>query len=111
MTAPQPKGARGLAPRSGAGVTAEGEAGGGVPLTGLEREHICHVLRLFVTLRASALGLDLAEAPQPVRAVHAGRGARLDDRALWMVGAWVGLSEMELRRAARVAIRATGGGR
>lgn len=67
------------------------------------REHICHVLRLFVVLRVSSLGLDLASAPAPVRAVAAGRGMRLAVRDLWLVGTWVGLTPDELTRAAQRA--------
>lgn len=67
------------------------------------REHICHVLRLFVVLRVSSLGLDMSDAPAPVRAMAAGRGHRLALRDLWTVGTWAGLTPAELTRAAQRA--------
>ena len=78
-----------------------GAAPAGVPAD--HREHICHVLRLFVVLRVAALGLDLADAPPAVRIVAAGRGMRLPDTGLWIAGTWVGLTPAELTRAAQRA--------
>lgn len=85
---------------------------GGEALPADQRAHICHVLRMFLAMRAALADIDPADTPAPVRrmvqAVAAGRGMRLPESDLWAVGYHVGLRPAELIRAARRACGTSG---
>ena len=66
-----------------------------------ERAHIMRVLRLYVAVQRVLLTDGLTSAPEPVRALAAGRF--VSTRGLWLVGLWCGLLPCDLMRAARRA--------
>lgn len=78
----------------------------GARLTPEARTHILCVLRLFIAIRRATLEIALADAPLAVRQIAAGR--YVGQRDLWIAGAWCGLTERDLRRAAEVATRHDG---
>ncbi|SDT96735.1 hypothetical protein [Stappia sp. ES.058] len=78
----------------------------GARLTPEARTHILCVLRLFITIRLATMEIALADAPPSVRAIVAGRF--VGQRDFWTAGLWCGLTERDLRRAARVATRHDG---
>ena len=78
----------------------------GASLTPAARTHILRVLRLFIAIRFATLSIALEDAPLAVRQIAAGRP--VGQRDLWIAGAWCGLTERDLWRAAEVATRRDG---